>query len=150
MPDHNEGLITEFNTLSGSKGWLSRNFACSDQHGLIFKNRANPAIEHQRADIYQMVDHNLFLLPSATIISYHAYRAVGGFYEQFNGYEDNDLFIRLLREEFSFEYVDKKTSVWRMHKALPSSSVKMLFNCQGLYRLIDGARLSEIALMEIS
>ena len=128
LPDHNEVLISEFNTLSGSKGWVSSNFACSDQRGLLYQIRANPAIGHQITNVYQMVDHDLFMLPSGTIISSEALRAVGGFDEQFKGYEDDDLFIRLFRAGYSFKYIDKDTYVWRMHEAQTSSSIKMLFS----------------------
>lgn len=130
LPDHNEVLIAEFNTLSGSKGWVSSNFACSDQRGLLYQIKANPAIGHQITNVYQMVDHDLFMLPSGTIISSEALRAVGGFDEQFKGYEDDDLFIRLFRAGYSFKYIDKDTYVWRMHEAQTSSSIKMLHSRQ--------------------
>ena len=125
-PDHNEILISEFRTLPKNKGWVSGNFSCCDENGYVYQINANPAIAHQITNVYQMVDHDLFMLPSGTIISSEALRAVGGFDEQFKGYEDDDLFIRLFRAGFSFRYVDKEVYVWRMHGGQTSSSIKML------------------------
>jgi GT2 family glycosyltransferase len=67
----------------------------------------------------------MFILPSATLISKAAYTAVAGFDEQFCGYEDDDLFLRLFRAGFSQQFVDEPVTVWCINNESTSFSIRM-------------------------
>jgi GT2 family glycosyltransferase len=65
------------------------------------------------------------VLPSATLISKKAYLAVGGFDEQFSGYEDDDLFLRLFRAGYSNYFIDTPVVVWCINTESTSFSIRM-------------------------
>jgi hypothetical protein len=50
---------------------------------------------------------------------------VGGFDEQFTGYEDDDLFLRLFREGFTNYFLDKSVTLWHINNESTSYSIKM-------------------------
>ncbi|OWK21780.1 hypothetical protein AJ88_11715 [Mesorhizobium amorphae CCBAU 01583] len=61
---------------------------------------------HPKADIFNMLSGDMFVLPSASIISRSAFKAVQGFDQQFMGYEDDDLFLRMFRAGFTNTFID--------------------------------------------
>ncbi len=67
----------------------------------------------------------MFVLPSATVISREAFESVGGFDEHLSGYEDDDLFIRLLQAGYDNVYIDKALSRWRIYADSASFSPRM-------------------------
>ncbi|HQS29788.1 MAG: hypothetical protein B7Y07_10015 [Halothiobacillus sp. 24-54-40] len=80
---------------------------------------------HPKENLYQILGKDMFVLPSASIISRVAFESVGGFDEQFTGYEDDDLFLRMFRGGFTNIFVDESVTVWCIHSASTSYSVKM-------------------------
>ena len=72
-----------------------------------------------------MVGHDMFVLPSASLISRTAYEAVGGFDPQFIGYEDDDLFLRIFRSGYSNYFVDQPVTVWCIRPTSTSCTVMM-------------------------
>lgn len=81
--------------------------------------------EHPHKDLQTMIKSNLFILPSATLISREAFQAIGGFDEQFRGYEDDDLFIRFFVHGYSHRFIDKAVTVWTINKSSTSFSESM-------------------------
>lgn len=80
---------------------------------------------HPKTNIFDLLRHDLFVLPSASIISRAAYEAVGGFDPQFTGYEDDDLFLRIFRKGYTNHFLDKSVTVWCIHGESTSYSIKM-------------------------
>jgi hypothetical protein len=67
----------------------------------------------------------MFVLPSASLIARNAYVSVGGFDEQFMGYEDDDLFLRLFRAGFTNYFTEKAVTVWCIHTESTSYGIRM-------------------------
>jgi GT2 family glycosyltransferase len=57
----------------------------------------------------------LMMLPSASLIRRDAFMSVGGFDTQFRGYEDDDLFIRIFVQGYSFRYLKDALVNYRIH-----------------------------------
>lgn len=79
----------------------------------------------KRGHISTLVGSDMFVLPSASLIKREAFETVGGFDEQFMGYEDDDLFLRLFRAGFTNYFLDKPVTVWCIHANSTSWSIKM-------------------------
>lgn len=80
---------------------------------------------HPHTDIASMIRRNLYILPSATMISRTAFLEVGGFDVQFRGYEDDDLFIRFFAAGYSNKYLDRAVTVWTLNRNSTSFSESM-------------------------
>lgn len=86
---------------------------------------ANTPCAHPKTSIIDCLRHDMFILPSATLISRAAVNAVGGFDERLSGYEDDDLFIRLFRAGYDNAYIDQSLSRWRVYDESSSFSRRM-------------------------
>lgn len=82
--------------------------------------------QHPKRSVVDMLRHDMFVLPSAAIISRRAFEAIGGFDTQFRGYEDDDLFLRIFRAGFSNHFLDKCVTVWCIHGASTSYGLTMI------------------------
>ncbi|MBS1088084.1 glycosyltransferase family 2 protein [Gluconobacter wancherniae] len=81
---------------------------------------------HPKRNITDLLRNDMFVLPSASIISRKAFDAVGGFDEQFTGYEDDDLFMRIFRKGYTNYFINKSVYVWCIHSDSTSYSIRML------------------------
>jgi len=82
--------------------------------------------EHPKQDIFDMLCRDMFVLPSAALISRAAFEAVEGFDTQFTGYEDDDLFLRIFRQGYTSYFVDKAVTVWCLHPNNTTFSMTMV------------------------
>lgn len=80
---------------------------------------------HPKKDLRQMLRGDMFIFPSASLVSRAAFEAIGGFDAQFRGYEDDDLFLRMFRQGFSNHYLDEPVTVWCVHTGSTSFSIRM-------------------------
>lgn len=136
LPEHNQILIKEIVKQPESiRGAVYANYALSEADGLIISRHTRPArlIDLDTKSIYSCIAQDMFVLPSATIIYKKAFLSIGGFDEQFRGYEDDDFFIRLFRKGYLLSYIDKEVYVWRAHKKQTSASIIM---CESRLRFI--------------
>lgn len=85
----------------------------------------SPGKHPKSGHITYLIAHDMFVLPSASLIVRKAFQSVGGFDEQFTGYEDDDLFLRLFRAGYTNYFLDKPVTVWCIHPASTSYSIKM-------------------------
>ncbi|MDR2990785.1 MAG: glycosyltransferase family 2 protein [Burkholderiaceae bacterium] len=98
----------------------------ADGEGMIVRNTiANGPGKHPKQDLFEMLQGDLFVLPSATLIRRTAFEAVGGFDTQFTGYEDDDLFLRLFRAGYTSHFANKAVTVWCIHTSSTSFSMRM-------------------------
>ena len=81
--------------------------------------------QHPKQDLLACLREDMFVLPSASLISRAAFDAVGGFDERLMGYEDDDLFLRLFRAGYGNVYIGEPLSKWRIHMASASYSARM-------------------------
>lgn len=126
-PQHCERLAQPL-LASESMGWSYSNCDSVDQDGNIILSRmleASP-ITHPKRDLKTCLSEDMFILPSASLIRKKAIDAVGGFDEQLVGYEDDDLFLRLLMAGWDNTYFRESLSFWRMHAANTIVSPRMI------------------------
>jgi glycosyltransferase involved in cell wall biosynthesis len=117
-PNHLRELTREFaDGQSGSLGWTYSNLDEIDETGRLISRSVLDKAEscHPKLDLGECLRHDMFVLPSASLISRQAIDAVGGFDERLFGYEDDDLFMRLFSAGFRNSYVSRALSQWRVH-----------------------------------
>jgi GT2 family glycosyltransferase len=93
---------------------------------------------HPKLDVASCVSHDMYVLPSASLISRHAFLAVGGFDERLSGYEDDDLFLRLFQAGYDNTYLPAPLSKWRIYQASSSYTPRMAIS-----RMIYARKLIE-------
>jgi glycosyltransferase involved in cell wall biosynthesis len=80
---------------------------------------------HPKTNLWDCLRYDLFILPSASLISREAFEAVGGFDERLSGYEDDDLFLRMFLANYANIFVQKSLTRWRIHERSASFSRRM-------------------------
>ena len=128
LDDHNEKLALAIPQGDSKFGWSYGEVTEADGHGNISRHtsiKVRSATPHPKTSVYELIAADMFILPSATLISKAAYTAVAGFDEQFCGYEDDDLFLRLFRAGFSQQFVDEPVTVWCINNESTSFSIRM-------------------------
>ena len=109
-------------------GWAYSNLDEMRADGIMLNHSVLdlvPNLEHPKKSLFRCISNDLFILPGASIISRAAFDAVGGFDEQFIGYEDDDLFLRLFMAGYRNGYINEPLTKWRMHGASTSFTEKM-------------------------
>lgn len=80
---------------------------------------------HPKKNIFDLIRNDMFILPSAAMVSKKAFSDVGGFDVQFTGYEDDDLFMRFFRAGYNSYFVDASVYVWCINTESTSYSIRM-------------------------
>lgn len=107
-------------------GWAYADLMEADGEGRIVRSSMIKAhTTHPKADVFKMLSEDMFVLPSASIISRLAFEKVGGFDPQFMGYEDDDLFLRMFRAGFTNTFIDRPVTVWCINPESTSYSIRM-------------------------
>jgi len=127
-PNHLQELAKPFQTASGRPpGWVYSNLdEISEDGALVCRNFLNtlPAV-HPQSSVQDCIRQDMFVLPSAALISRAAFEAVGGFDEELCGYEDDDLFLKMFRAGYDNIYLDIPLSKWRIHTNSTSYTARM-------------------------
>jgi glycosyltransferase involved in cell wall biosynthesis len=127
-PEHLETLIKPFLEPGSERlGWVYSNLDEMDEQGLIVTNSFLSTIptQHPKRDIMSCLRADMFILPSASLITRKAFDQVGGFDVRLSGYEDDDLFLRLFQAGFDNHYIDEPLSKWRIYPSSSSYSFRM-------------------------
>jgi glycosyltransferase involved in cell wall biosynthesis len=127
-PDHLRRLITPFlEPRTTELGWVYSNLDEVDVRGSVIVRSflSTMTTQHPKHDLGACVREDMFILPSASLISTQAFRAVGGFDERLSGYEDDDLFLRLFQAGYENVYLAEPLSQWRIYPASTSYSPRM-------------------------
>jgi glycosyltransferase involved in cell wall biosynthesis len=118
--NHLERLARPFSdTRPVELGWAYSNLDEIDEQGrLIVRSalRLFDNVPHPKRDVRGCLCADMYVLPSASLISRKAFAAVGGFDERLRGYEDDDLFLRLFRAGYDNAFVDEALSQWRIFR----------------------------------
>jgi glycosyltransferase involved in cell wall biosynthesis len=128
-PGHVEALLRPFKKKRDGAplGWVHSNVDEIDEGGNLVcksilsvhgKDRAKP-------HLFDCLSDDLFITPSATLISRASFDAVGGFDERLCGYEDDDLFLRLFRAGYDSAYLNASLSQWRIYGSSTSFTPRM-------------------------
>lgn len=107
-------------------GWVYGELFEAEGNGNIVRTSiVSHHSQHPKKNIVDLLAGDMFVLPSASLISRNAYASVGGFDEQFMGYEDDDLFLRLFRAGFTNYFTEKAVTVWCIHTESTSYGIRM-------------------------
>ena len=127
-PNHLAELSKPFRRTSHPEiGWVYSNLDRVAMNGSMITRSflSHLGTQHPKRDLAQCLSEDMFVLPSASLISRRAFDAVGGFDERLCGYEDDDLFLRLFLHGYENVFVDKALSKWRIHSGSTSYSPRM-------------------------
>jgi glycosyltransferase involved in cell wall biosynthesis len=127
-PGHLAELVRPFRKAANVPlGWVYSDLAEIDQDGYMIRHSILKDIvaEHPKRTLIGCLKHDMFVLPSASLISREAFELVGGFDERLCGYEDDDLFLRIFRTGYGNTYLQQSLSAWRLHAASTSYTERM-------------------------
>jgi glycosyltransferase involved in cell wall biosynthesis len=110
---------SDLDEIDESGGVIHRRF-----HRFLPQITGEPTV-HPKTSLADCLAHNMFILPSASLISHAAFEAAGGFDERLCGYEDDDLFLRLFRAGYDSAYINEPLSQWRIYPSSTSYSPPM-------------------------
>lgn len=125
-PQHLEMLAAPF--VSDSElGWCYSDFDEIDDEGHIVTRRFMRAagVGTEPFSVGEIIHRDAMVLPSASILRRRAFEAVGGFDPSLQGYEDDDLFLRVFRAGWGARFVDAPLTAFRIHPG--SSSTRGTF-----------------------
>jgi glycosyltransferase involved in cell wall biosynthesis len=128
-PDHLKHLSQPFcNDTHDRLGWT---YSDIDEIAADNRLRVRAALSrssgvHPKERLEECLRQDMFILPSASVISRAAFDEVGGFDEDLLGYEDDDLFVRLFVAGYRNVYIEKPLSQWRVYSSSSSYSPAMI------------------------
>lgn len=127
LPNHIETLVSSIPTDDRLFGYIYADLYEADGDGNVVRTGViKDHAQHPKRSIFDLLRYDMFVLPSAALVSRKAFDAVGGFDSQFMGYEDDDLFLRIFRKGYSNHFVDKAVTVWCIHTASTSFGIRMV------------------------
>jgi glycosyltransferase involved in cell wall biosynthesis len=107
-------VFSDFDEIDGSGNLVTRGFLRSYD------------IEHPKHTIRDCIVADLMVLPSASIIRRSAILEVGGFDERLQGYEDDDLFVRIFRAGGGHARVSRPLTRFRIHPVSCSTQQRFI------------------------
>lgn len=126
--NHLAELVKPFVTGQASNlGWVYSDLDEINEAGQLISRCALDKVgnAHPKRNLSTCLRQDMFVLPSASLVSRKAFLEVGGFNERLSGYEDDDLFLRLFLQGFDNVFCPVSLSQWRMHKSSSSHSYRM-------------------------
>ena len=127
LPNHIETLVSSIPWDDRLFGYIYADLYEADGDGNVIRTGViKDHAQHPKRSIFDLLRYDMFVLPSAALVSRKAFDAVGGFDSQFMGYEDDDLFLRIFRKGYSNHFVDKAVTVWCIHTASTSFGIRMV------------------------
>ncbi|MEB3767350.1 glycosyltransferase family A protein [Acinetobacter sp. MD2] len=126
LPQHIELLYDAIPANDTLFGFVYGDCKEADENGcIVLGQMINEHSKHPKLNIFDFIESDMFILPSASLICKKAYSSVSGFDEQFMGYEDDDLFLRIFRAGYNHYYIEDAVYVWCIHSNSTSYSIKM-------------------------
>ncbi|WP_336763180.1 glycosyltransferase family A protein [Asaia sp. VD9] len=126
LKNHIELLLRHIPERDPHFGWAYGELMEGDEEGhIVATSIASRYSKHPKRSIEDLLERDMHILPSASIISREAFEAVGGFDCQFMGYEDDDLFLRIFRAGYTSTFFDTPVTVWCINKNSTSYSIRM-------------------------
>jgi glycosyltransferase involved in cell wall biosynthesis len=126
---HLEELIKPFleQFIGRELGWVYSDLDEIDTQGRMINHRFLRTLPtpHPKTNMFMCLREDMFILPSASLISRKAFDAVGGFDERLSGYEDDDLFLRMFRAGYANIFLEVALSKWRIYPESSSYSYRM-------------------------
>jgi GT2 family glycosyltransferase len=133
---HLEELLKPFleQSIGRELGWVYSDLDEIDTQGRMINHRFLRTLPtpHPKTNMFMCLREDMFILPSASLISRKAFDAVGGFDERLSGYEDDDLFLRMFRAGYANIFLEVALSKWRIYPESSSYSYRMR-RSRGIY-----------------
>lgn len=118
-------ILLEGELFHQQTGWVYTDFDLIDKSGKLMvshKLRSSGYVPPEQ-NLESMLSRDLMMLPTASIVKLQALKVVNGFDTQFKGYEDDDLFLRIHSEGYSFAFVAENTIRYRVHDSNSSGGI---------------------------
>jgi len=113
--NHLERLVEPFcSKQTVPIGWVYSDVDEIDIKGAMINRKflRTMANEHPKVSLNACLAGDMFVLPSASLISRVAFERAGGFDERLSGYEDDDLFLKLFSLGFTNAFIEEPLSQW--------------------------------------
>lgn len=127
-PDHLAKLVKPFlQRRTVELGWSYSDLDEINEAGEMISRellKTSSAL-HPKRNLVACLTRDMFILPTASLISRQAFKAIGGFNEQLSGYEDDDLFLRLFQAGYENVFLPESLSKWRIYQKSSSYSPRM-------------------------
>lgn len=127
-PAHLEYLVKPFQKSHPRPlGWVYSNLDEMDAQGRTVHRSLLHFLgaQHPKRSLGECLARDMYILPSASLISRAAFERVGGFDERLSGYEDDDLFLRLFCAGYDHVFIDESLSRWRIYPDSSSYTPRM-------------------------
>lgn len=115
-----EGGIRRLGVVYGNLDQIDRNGRLITERCLNFVPTPHP-----KRSLLECLNHDMFILPGASLVERQAMLDVGLFDERLSGYEDDDLFVRLYSRGVKSHYLDTAVTMWRIYLGSTSFSSRM-------------------------
>jgi glycosyltransferase involved in cell wall biosynthesis len=126
LPKHNQILLENADFDDPKFGFSYGDLWRSNEAGQILSHSSiNVKMKHPHKDLRTLVGKNMYIVPSATLISRTAFLAVGGFDPELRGYEDDDLFLRFFLAGYSNKFTPEAVTVWTVNTTSTSFTESM-------------------------
>jgi glycosyltransferase involved in cell wall biosynthesis len=126
LPKHIELLIAGADFEDPKFGFSYGDLWRINESGQVLAHSCvNIETQHPHVELKTMIKHNMFILPSATLIRKSAFLAVGGFDSELRGFEDDDLFMRMFVAGFTNRFISEAVTVWTVNTSSTSFSESM-------------------------
>jgi glycosyltransferase involved in cell wall biosynthesis len=126
LPKHNQILLENAEFDDPKFGFSYGDLWRSNESGQILSHSSiNVKFKHPHKNLKTLVGNNMFIVPSATLISRTAFLAVGGFDSALRGYEDDDLFLRFFLAGYSNRFTPEAVTVWTINTTSTSFTESM-------------------------
>lgn len=128
LPNHIELLTHAIPADDARFGFVYADLYEADVDGNVVRTELikQHSKDHPKTSIFDILRYDMFVLPSATLVSRVAFDAVQGFDPQFMGFEDDDLFLRIFRKGYSNHFLDRAVTVWCIHTESTSFGIRMI------------------------
>jgi glycosyltransferase involved in cell wall biosynthesis len=126
-PQHLELLVAPL-AANAAAGWCYCDFDEMDLGGNVVTRsflRAH-GLRHPKQTIFECIDSDVMVLPSASVLRRTAFDEAGGFDETLSGYEDDDLFVRFFRLGWENLFVATPLVRFRIHSRGSSTSRRFI------------------------
>jgi glycosyltransferase involved in cell wall biosynthesis len=126
LPKHNQILVENADFEDPKFGFCYGDLWRSNEAGQILSHSSiNVKIKHPHTSLNTLVGKNMFIVPSATLMSRTAFLAVGGFDPELRGFEDDDLFLRFFLAGYSNRFTPEAVTVWTINTSSTSFTESM-------------------------
>lgn len=139
LPGHIETLLSAWKSRrSPSVGYAYGDAQRVDIDGAVIHERTIRTHSlHPKKTTADFLSADMFILPSASIISRQMFSEIGGFHPDLRGYEDDDFFLRAHIAGFEGIHLDRPVVAWTLNLESSSHSPTMASSRLVYLRRVD-------------